>query len=289
MRIAVSGFHHRRRGFAMASADAHRFVQTMLLATEQAGAVALHLQGHVLAREKDGTTSPEAAAVSAADLATQDVLLLALHHALPEASVDAEEETEAVGLFPPPAPDRPLAILDPIDGSLNYLDMSADYAVMAAWLERGVYRAAVVQFPAWKETYWGIEDGGVWHRRQGAPARRVTLPEPRPPALVVSSSLPPETRDALGRLGLELVRTRCSAVDSTAPITGRGRGSWIHGMPGRRRSIGFFLTRLAGGIVHIGGRRWTGEDPYTLAPGPSSTAADEETAAALQRAFAELP
>lgn len=272
----------------MPSADAQRFLQTMLLATEQAGAVARRLQGHVLAGEKSGMGSAEAAAVSVADLATQDVLLLALHQALPGAAVDAEEATEAVALFPPAGPERPLAILDPIDGSLNYLDMSADYAVMAAWLERGVYRAAVVHFPAWGETYWGIEGGGVWHRRARAAERRVTLPAPRPPALVVNSSIPPPTSQALGRLGLELVTTRCSAVDSTAPLTGRGRASWVHGQPGRRRSIGFFLTHLAGGIVHIGGARWEAQDPYTLAPGPSSTASDEETAAALQHVAAEL-
>ena len=272
----------------MASADAQRFVQTMLLATEQAGAVARHLQGNVLAGEKSDMGSPEAAAVSVADLATQDVLLLALHHALPEAAVDAEEATEAVALFPPPGPERPLAVLDPIDGSLNYLDLSVDYAVMAAWLEHGVYRAAVVHFPAWGETYWGIEGGGVWRRRSGEAERRVSLPAPRPAALLVNSSLPRQAGEALGRLGLELATTRCSAVDSTAPLTGRARGSWVHGQPGRRRSIGFLLTHLAGGIVTIGGRRWAAEDPYTLAPGPSTTAADEEIAAALQGVFEEL-
>jgi myo-inositol-1(or 4)-monophosphatase len=272
----------------MPTGDAQRFLQAMLLAAEQAGAVALHLQGHVETQQKDGAGSPEAAAVSVADLATQDVLLLALHEALPHSAVDAEEETAAVGLFPPPAPDRPLAVLDPIDGSLNYLDLSPDFAVMAAWVEGGVYRAAVVHFPAWRETWWGLEGGGVWRRREGAPAQPVALPAPRPPALLVSTSLPPRSAAALGRLGLEIVPTRCSAVDSTGPLLGRARGSWIHGKPGRRRSIGFLLTHLAGGIVTIGGRRWRGEDPYTLAPGPSATAADEETAAALQSVFEEL-
>jgi fructose-1,6-bisphosphatase/inositol monophosphatase family enzyme len=253
----------------------------MLLATRQAGAVAFHLQGEVPARHKDASDSPEAAALSVADLATQDVLLLALHQALPQAAVDAEEDTEAVGLFPPLADGRPFAILDPIDGSLNYLDGSADYAVMAAWIEGGVYRAAVVHFPAWEETFWGLEGEGVWRQKGHQEPVRVALPQSRPRVLLVSPRLPEETRRALATSGLELVETRCSAVDSTAPLAERACASWRADAPGRRRSIGFFLTRLAGGIVYAGGRRWQGEDPYTLPPGPCVTAVDEPTAAAV--------
>jgi 3'-phosphoadenosine 5'-phosphosulfate (PAPS) 3'-phosphatase len=272
----------------MASPDAQRFLDTMLLATRQAGAVAFHLQGEVPARRKDATDSPEAAALSVADLATQDVLLLALHQALPHAAVDAEEDTEAVSLFPPLVPGRPFAILDPIDGSLNYLDGSADYAVMAAWLEDGIYRAAVVHFPAWEETFWGIEGGGVWRQKAGRPPEQVTLPQARPPVLLVSPRLPAEAARALATCGLELQETRCSAVDSTAPLADRARASWRPDAPGRRRTIGFFLTRLAGGVVYAGGRRWEGEDPYTLPPGPCLTAVDEATAEALLKATAAL-
>lgn len=266
----------------MASPDARRFLTSMLLATRQAGAVALHLQGEVPARRKDTAgSSPEAAALSIADLATQDVLLLALHAALPHAGVDAEEETEAVALFPARDERRPFAILDPIDGSLNYLDGSADYAVMAGWVESGRYRSAVVHFPAWEETYWGLEGEGVWRQRGGEPPHAVALPAERPAVLLLSPRLPEEVQAALATTGLEAAETRCSAVDSTAPLTARGRGSWIGGPPGRRRSIGLFLTHLAGGIVHVGGRRWSGEDPYALAAGHCFTASDQATAAAL--------
>jgi fructose-1,6-bisphosphatase/inositol monophosphatase family enzyme len=271
----------------MGSLDARRFLEVMLLAVRQAGAVALRLQGEVPAREKQGHGSPEAAAVSAADLACQDVLLMALHEALPHAALLAEEDTEAVTLFPPPANDRPLAVIDPIDGSLQYLERSADYAVMAGWIEGGRYRAAVVTFPAWEQTWWGLRGEGVWHQGPHARPARVRISEVLPPVVLVPPRLPGEVLAALAATGLEPRVTRCSAVDGTAPLTGRGRASWLTGNPGRARAIGWFLVHEAGGHVLLGGRPWSGEDPAAAeVTGPSLTAADAATADLLLQAGA---
>jgi fructose-1,6-bisphosphatase/inositol monophosphatase family enzyme len=271
----------------MATSDARRFLESMLLAVRQAGAVSLFLQGEVQARQKErpGARSPEAAAVSVTDLAAQEVLLLALHETSPHAALDTEEETEGVALFPPPAPHRPLAVFDPLDGSFNYLAGSADFAVMAAWIEDGHYRAAVVAFPAWEEILWGLEGEGVW--RQGPVGRpeRVQLPRYRPPQLLVPPDLPEDLLAAFARGGLEAVASRCSAVDSTAVVGGRGRASWLPGVPDRRHAIGYFLAHLAGAAVRVDGRPWRGEDPGpSPAGGPSLTAADAPTLATLLEA-----
>src|SRR5688572_7819916 len=112
------------------------FIDAFSLAARQAGAVARRLQGEVRLRQKGGST-PESAALTAVDLATQDVILLALRRALPDVAVDAEEDTETVALFEPAAPGRALVVIDPVDGTLNYSAGSTDYAVMGSLVADG--------------------------------------------------------------------------------------------------------------------------------------------------------
>lgn len=263
-----------------------RFVQVFEHAARQAGAVARHLQGKVRLERKSGYDRPEAAALTPVDLAAQDVILLALHAAFPEAAVDAEEETETVALFPPADPSRPLVVVDPIDGSLNYGEGSPDYAVMAAWLDGGRYRASVVRFPAWGLGYSAV-DG------QGARVDRGSGPEPLGPGeasdrILVTREVPEGWRRALEEAGFAPVRTRCSAVDATAPVNGRGCASLSVGRPSRRRAIGFLIAREAGAVVRVAGRPWEGEDSRDLPRGrhPILAARDAKVARRIEAALA---
>ena len=76
--------------------DESRFIEVFRLCALQAGSVARYLQGKVTVEQKAGQGSPEAAALTAVDLATQDVILQALAAALPELAVDAEEDVAAL-------------------------------------------------------------------------------------------------------------------------------------------------------------------------------------------------
>ncbi len=237
-----------------------RFVEVFGVAALQAGAVARRLQGGIRLLQKRGEATPEGAALTVADLAAQDVLLHLLHREFPEAAVDAEEETETLALFPPPSPDRPLIVIDPIDGTLNYSRGSPEYAVMGGWISGGFYRAALLYFPATNEMYWALKGGGCWLAQGNGPARRVGPAAP-PRKVLLTPGLPPSWSARVQKAGFEPEVSRCSAVDSLVGASGKAAAAVSGGRPDRRRSIGFLPTLEAGGIVMFGEQIWEGRDP----------------------------
>jgi myo-inositol-1(or 4)-monophosphatase len=242
--------------------EVERFLEIFGLAARQAGYAARHLQGEISLRTKKGEKSAEAEALTAVDLAAQDIILLLLHSAFPEVAVDAEEKTETVGLFLPSSPGKSVIVVDPIDGTLNYSRGSKEYAVMAAWLERDLYRAALVHFPALQETYWARRGAGC--RKDKAGAGGSIRIGPLPQRVLVTPGVSEHHRQALRGLGFEVVVSRCSAVDATAPAAGKAAAALSLGRPSRRRAIGYLVTMEAGGVVRIGERWWKGEDPLSL-------------------------
>ncbi len=237
-----------------------RFVEVFGVAALQAGAVARRLQGGIRLLQKRGEATPEGAALTVADLAAQDVLLYLLHREFPEAAVDAEEETDTLALFPPENPDRPLIVLDPIDGTLNYSRESPEYAVMGAWISEGFYRASLLYFPAKKEMFWAIKGQGCWYAQGNGPAEPVGPTAP-PRKVLLTPGLPRKWPAGLKKAGFETEVSRCSAVDSIIGASRRAGAAISGGRPDRRRSIGFLATLEAGGTVLFGNRTWEGKDP----------------------------
>jgi fructose-1,6-bisphosphatase/inositol monophosphatase family enzyme len=258
-----------------------RFIEAFRLAALQAGAVALHLQGKVRAETKRGD-SAEAEALTAVDLAAQDVILHLLHRELPKVALDAEEQTETLRLFAPAdgADHLPLMVVDPVDGTLNYLRGSADYAVMGGLMQDGRFTAGLIHFPVAGSTYWAIRGGGCFVDAPGGPQRRTA--GGAEPLIFFDPRTPERWRGALSDVGATQL-CRCSAVDASAPATGRGRAGVATGGADRRRAIGLFLSLEAGAVVRIGGRSWHGEDPARIAQAevPSIVAEDDALAARL--------
>jgi fructose-1,6-bisphosphatase/inositol monophosphatase family enzyme len=262
-----------------------RFVEVFRIAALQAGAVAMRLRGRVAHERKGGHGTLEGSAVSAADLATQDVILYALHAYLPGVAVDAEEDTDTRRLFPPEGPGRPLVVVDPIDGSLNYLRGSDDFAVMGSLVREGRFTASLIYFPVHGTTVWAVRGEGCWREDAGGERRRIGVAG-APDVVMVTPRSPRRWRTRLTDVAPEVVVSRCSAVDSSAPALGRARGAISEGLPDRRRAIGYLLTTEAGGVVTLGGTRWRGEDPARLPrdAAPAVTADGERTAASILQA-----
>jgi fructose-1,6-bisphosphatase/inositol monophosphatase family enzyme len=262
----------------------HQFVRLFRIAALQAGAVARHLQGKTRTESKGGGT-PEAQALTAVDLATQDVILHLLHAEMPEVAMDAEEDTPTVALFEPADAQRALVVVDPVDGTLNYIRGSRDYAVMGALLREGRYTAAVVHFPVHGTSYWAVRGEGCFEVDHLGQETRCTVAGAAD-RIFHSPRTPKAWRSRLAALTTDVSLCRCSAVDGSAPVTGRARASIAEGRADRRRAIALFLSWEAGATVLMGEHRWQGEDPETLPAGfgPTVVADTADMAQAIRRA-----
>jgi fructose-1,6-bisphosphatase/inositol monophosphatase family enzyme len=175
-------------------------------------------------------------------------------------------------------------VIDPVNGTLNYSRGSSDYAVMGAWLADGACRSAVVHFPSSGKIFSASQGRGCQGEREGTGLKEAGIGS-LPSRVLVTPRVPEDRRHALRASGFEVEVSRCSAVDATAPLLGRACAALSLGRPDRRRSVGFLLTREAGGAVWTGDRWWTGEDPRRMEdfPGVTLVSGDRETAERLLR------
>lgn len=265
---------------------AARFIRVFSLAALQAAHVARRLQGHVPRWSKPEDT-PESAALTAADLAAQDVLLELLRAAFPEVSLDAEEDTALVRAFLPEARRRDLIVIDPIDGTLNYSRGSREYAVMGAYLRGGRYEASVVAFPAEETLYCALAGQGCWRMDGVPPLERVRVGdlEDLPAQVLLTPRAPRAWEPRLREEGFAPRRSHCSAVDACAPATGVACAAVSEHGTDRRRAIGLLLTLEAGGTVRTGGRDWSRRDPGrdAVTKGALVVAANDDLASRMRR------
>jgi 3'(2'), 5'-bisphosphate nucleotidase len=103
----------------------------------------------------DFTTSRKAdqSPVTEADLAAEAVIVAALHRLTPDIPVIAEEQAQAHGL-PEQAPDR-FWLVDPLDGTKEFVARNGEFTVNIALVERGVPVLGIVHLPALDEIYRG--------------------------------------------------------------------------------------------------------------------------------------
>lgn len=257
------------------------FLHVFCLAARQAGLLAVRLQGEVGLQNKPGQSSPESAAVTSVDLAVQDVVLQLLLHRFAGAALDAEEDTELVTHFPEAGPGRPIIVIDPVDGSLNYAQGSQDYAVMGALLLDDRYLASVVHFPAWETTYWAQRGGGAWLQEPTGKPRQIWIDQSSSNVLIPPKSLS-LAQEPISQAGYTAVESRCSAVDAIAPVTGRGCASISLMNLDRRRAIGYLISAEAGAAVRVGDQPWDGQDPERLS-GPSAPSLAADSVATAER------
>lgn len=266
--------------------DEGRFIEVLRRCAIQAGHVARHLQGKVVVEEKAGEASPEAAAVTAVDRATQDVILSGLIEEFPGIALDTEEDTACAHRFLGAAGEAPLVVLDPVDGTLNYTRGSTDYAVMGVLVTEQHYRAALIHFPAYAQTYWAIAGHGcTLQHGDGMPQRlRPQRPDDR---IFVPPNAPLSWHERLRALAGQVEVSRCSAVCASAQATGRARAAVAPERADRRRAIGYLLSTEAGGAVYFGSQRWSLEDPATLpeTAAPTISAQTPELAAQIRKAL----
>ena len=231
--------------------DAEAFVRALAPALRQSASIARALEGRVANRPKSGEATPVKAALTIADTASQEALLVPLLEHFPTVRLAAEEDTPSALHFANTSPE--LVVIDPIDGTLRfYLEGLGPYAVMIGLARERVYEAALVALPREELYFDAVRGQGARIAEQGSPPRAARA-EASGKRVYVSHNVPEAARECLLRRGFEVVPA-CGGAIAVAPLVpGACGGLRIAEEPGAdlsiRGRIGLLIAAEAGALV----------------------------------------
>ncbi|MEZ5669375.1 MAG: 3'(2'),5'-bisphosphate nucleotidase CysQ [Alphaproteobacteria bacterium] len=126
---------------------------------EQAGRAILAVYGRFSGR---AASKDDGSPVTAADHAADAVLYDGLRALTPDWPVVTEERAATHGL---PSFAGPVWLVDPLDGTREFLARNGEFAVSVGLLVDGRPRFGVVHGPVAALTCWGVVGAGAWRRR----------------------------------------------------------------------------------------------------------------------------
>jgi fructose-1,6-bisphosphatase/inositol monophosphatase family enzyme len=192
------------------------FVRALAPALQQAASIARALEGRVSNRPKSGEATAIKAALTIADTASQEALLIPLLEHFPQVKLEAEEDTPSVSRFSESG--DALVVIDPIDGTLRfYLEARGPYAVMIGLAVGDRYEAGLVALPREQLSFDAVRGLGARMRSRDAAVEAVTLGEPTGNRILVSHNLPTPAVERLRGLGYEVAAASGGAI-SVAPL-----------------------------------------------------------------------
>jgi len=208
----------------------------------EAGAIAISMREGVDIREKTGPSDK----VTSADCAISSMLVRELTARFPEDEVVSEEDEQHC----PKGKKRRIWLVDPIDGTDNYICNDGQYSVMIGLLEDGEPRFGWVYAPIWKTLYFGGPGYGAFFQKDGEKEERFGEPDK-------------------------------IEIDSTARIIMGGRDRknhpWVSELPQvqvvKMGSIGLKVAKVLEGYadiyIHLAGRlkTWDTAGPIAIALG----------------------
>ena len=262
------------------------FVKLLAPAMAQAASIASALEGRVPNVPKPDEASAVKAALTIADTAAQETLLVPLLEAFRDVRLEAEEDTRSIALFSGERREARI-VIDPIDGTLNfYLGAQGPYCVMAGFAIDGRYEAALVAMP---------REGWFFEAVRGAGATRSLVAgraEPATPSsdgrcLYLSDGVPQPIAERLGAQGFDVMRA-CGGAVAVAPLVPGVRGGIRfskYGSISTRGRIGLLVCEEAGALVE----KAEGLPFPTSIDEPATTlvvASDPEIAAEIWQALA---
>lgn len=229
------------------------FVAALRPALREASTIARALEGRVENEPKHGELRAAKAALTVADKAAQEAILVPLFEHFPNVRIEAEEDTSTAARFPDDA--QPLVVVDPIDGTLHcYLGGRGPYAVLAGLARDDRYEAALVALPR-EQLFFDAARGAGAHLRvgDGAPSPVRALNDGD--RVFVSPELPEPIRTRLVERGYQPVPAAGGAI-AIAPLV-PGVRAGLRVVVGRKSistqgRIGLLIAREAGARVLLG-------------------------------------
>lgn len=116
----------------------------------------------------DTTTKADDTPLTAADLASHRVIAGSLRHLTPDIPVLSEESTQVA--WPERQRWSRYWLLDPLDGTKEFLNRNGEFTVNIALIEDGVPVLGVVYVPVYNCCYYGAKGHGAWKEVAGKAA-----------------------------------------------------------------------------------------------------------------------
>ena len=218
-------------------------------AARAGGAVLLSWTERFTVREKG-----PADLVTEADVASQETIRQVLLTAFPDHDFLSEEEALAAASPPGPERERYRWIVDPLDGTTNYVHRVPDFAVSIALERAGQALVGCVFNPVSGECYTAARGGGAFlNGRRLAVSRTTDLSR----ALLVAS-FPPRVESGSRTLAdfdrmivacRSLRRTGSAALNLAYVAAGRFDGYWARETKIWDVAAGSLLVEEAGGLI----------------------------------------
>jgi 3'(2'),5'-bisphosphate nucleotidase len=149
-------------------------IQDLILLAQEAGKAVFkiyHQKGESLICLKD-----DGSPFTQADRAAHNLIMAGLERLYPQIPV-VSEEGESHAPYAPGA--KEFFLVDPIDGTTDFLKRTGEFTVNIAYIKEGTVRMGVVLAPVLDECFWGVEGGGAF--KNGEPIFRKSLDLASPP------------------------------------------------------------------------------------------------------------
>jgi 3'(2'), 5'-bisphosphate nucleotidase len=206
----------------------------------------------------DVQRKPDFSVLTGADLRANEMIVAALGRLMPLVPIVSEEGAHDTG-----GPARRFWLVDPLDGTREFVAGNGEYTVNIALVEDGVPTLGVVHAPARQVTYAAVRDGGAVRIdangtqtiRAGSGDELVVVTSRShrgPPLMAFLDALPPHRTLAMGS-ALKM----CLVADGSAQLYPRlGPTCWWDTAAGQTiaNEAGAMVTTLAGRELHYGGR-----------------------------------
>ena len=213
--------------------------------------------------------------VTLVDREAETMIAEVLRRIRPDAIVVGEEAAHAdPSLRDVLRTDRPSWLLDPLDGTSNFVEGSEDFAVMVAFVEGRRTTHAWIWRPAVSESWTATLGDGA--RRNSERIEVTKVARERLRGAVLTRFLDPAHREHVeahaAELGEVLPGLKCAGVEYPDVITGKQDFALFKRTLPWDHAPGAFILREAGGIA----RRWDGSDYEPTVDGDGLIAAADE-------------
>nr|WP_244459935.1 3'(2'),5'-bisphosphate nucleotidase CysQ [Roseomonas fluvialis] len=158
----------------------HRLAEHFAAIAQDAGSRIMSFYGAARVAAKD-----DGSPLTQADVAAHDAILAGLAAACPDLPVVSEEDAVRADA----APDGPFILVDPLDGTREFISGNGEFTVNIALIDDGVPVAGVVHAPALGRLWLGaLGAGATASGPDGAPMRPIAVRRPDPSGLVAVAS-----------------------------------------------------------------------------------------------------